>query len=100
LAPGLEVVTRYDQQGFPVVVTVDPAAANGPKSFDSQGLLITSTAGPATTGGADAVQAEGKTSTGFAFPSAVPANEAGSISILPELAIAIGILVMAAAVMN
>jgi len=43
---GLEVITSYDEQGFPTVVTVDSAAATSPKGYDSQGFLIT--AAPAT----------------------------------------------------
>lgn len=44
-AGGLEVVTRYDEKGFPTVVTEPLAAATAPKHFDDKGFLITT--GPA-----------------------------------------------------
>lgn len=44
-AAGLEVVTRYNEQGFPTVVTEPQAAATAAKHYDEKGFLITS--GPA-----------------------------------------------------
>ncbi|KAK5008316.1 transglycosylase, partial [Cryomyces antarcticus] len=41
LASGPEVVTSYDQRGFPTLVTVVPGASTLPKSWDSRGFLIT-----------------------------------------------------------
>ncbi len=71
---GPEVVTRWNEQGFPVLVTIGPNnnPSNAPASYDSRGFLITATAQPTATGGAGAVQG---TSTGFLFPSAVPQND-------------------------
>lgn len=47
----LETVTSYDEQGFPTLVTIDPAALTAPKSYDSQGFLISTPveAGPSPT---------------------------------------------------
>ncbi|OAP55963.1 hypothetical protein AYL99_10115 [Fonsecaea erecta] len=39
----LEVVTSYNEQGFPTLITINPAAPTTPKSYDSQGFPITST---------------------------------------------------------
>lgn len=41
-AGGLEVITRYNEQGFPIVVTQPVAAATAAKHFDDKGFLITS----------------------------------------------------------
>lgn len=41
-AGGLEVITRYNEQGFPTVVTEPLAAATAAKHFDEKGFLITS----------------------------------------------------------
>ena len=38
---GYEVVTTYDQQGFPVVVTQPIGAASAVKHYNDQGFLIT-----------------------------------------------------------
>ncbi|MCJ1363408.1 hypothetical protein MMC16_002515 [Acarospora aff. strigata] len=40
----IETVTRYDQQGFPILVTQPEGAPTAAKSYDQQGFLIT--AGP------------------------------------------------------
>ena len=40
-ADGLEVVTRYNEQGFPTVVTEPLAAATAAKHYDEKGFLIT-----------------------------------------------------------
>ncbi|KIW94828.1 uncharacterized protein Z519_04806 [Cladophialophora bantiana CBS 173.52] len=36
----LEVVKSYNEQGFPTLVTINPAAPTAPKSYDSQGFSI------------------------------------------------------------
>lgn len=41
-AGGLEVVTRYNEQGFPTVVTEALGAATAAKHYDEKGFLITS----------------------------------------------------------
>ena len=41
-AGGLEVITRYNEQGFPTVVTEPLAPATAAKHFDEKGFLITS----------------------------------------------------------
>ena len=38
---GSEIITQYNQQGFPTVVTVPAGWSTIPKSYDSQGFLIT-----------------------------------------------------------
>ncbi|MCJ1273368.1 hypothetical protein MMC21_001159 [Puttea exsequens] len=38
---GPEIHTSFNEQGFPVVVTVAPGAANAPKHYDDKGFLIT-----------------------------------------------------------
>ena len=43
-AAGYEVVTTFDQQGFPVTVTQAVGAASAPKHYDEQGFLITTSA--------------------------------------------------------
>jgi hypothetical protein len=43
-AAGYEVVTTYDQQGFPVTVTQAIGAASAPKHYNEQGFLITTSA--------------------------------------------------------
>ena len=43
-AGGSEVVTSFDQQGFPVLVTVTPGEATAPKQYNNQGFLITTSA--------------------------------------------------------
>lgn len=43
-AGGSEVVTSFNQQGFPVLVTVTPGEATAPKQYDNQGFLITTSA--------------------------------------------------------
>jgi Glycosyl hydrolases family 16 len=69
------VVTRWDQQGFPVLVTINPNSPSSPASYDSRGGLITATTQPTATG---AAQVEGGTNTsGFMFPSAGPAVNGG-----------------------
>ncbi|KAI9873134.1 MAG: hypothetical protein M1830_000792 [Pleopsidium flavum] len=50
-AEGFEVVTRYDQQGFPVTVTAAIAASTATKSYDQQGFLITAGPTPASAPG-------------------------------------------------
>jgi hypothetical protein len=99
LASGPEVATRWDEQGFPVLVTIDPAATPAPKSFDSKGFLITSTDRPVAPAsasiGVGAVQADGTSTTGFMFPSAVPANEARQNAVLWNLIVAVGMGIMA-----
>lgn len=42
---GLELITKYNEQGFPTVVTEPMAAATAVKHYDEKGFLITS--GPA-----------------------------------------------------
>ena len=44
---GYEVVTTYNQQGFPVAVTQAIGAASAPKHYNEQGFLITSAAATA-----------------------------------------------------
>jgi hypothetical protein len=76
------VITRWDQQGFPVLVTLDPETPSRPASYDSRGGLITATTQPTATGAAGAAQAEGGTNTsGFMFPSAGPAVNGGRSSL-------------------
>ncbi len=41
-AGGLEAVTKYNDQGFPTVVTEPAAAATAAKHYDEKGFLITS----------------------------------------------------------
>ena len=98
------VVTRWDQQGFPVLVTLDPKSPSRPASYDSRGGLITATTQPTATGAAGAVQAEGGTNTSrFMFPSAGPAVNKGTSSlgfvgakVFFELAVWLGLEVLAA----
>lgn len=94
---GLEVVTRWNDQGFPVIVTIDSNKASaGPPSYDSKGFLITATNGPSATAGVGAVRADGTSSTGFMFPSAVPANEAKRTgAVLRDLALLVGMEILA-----
>lgn len=40
-AAGYEVVTSYNQQGFPEIITQSAGAASAVKSYDEQGFLIT-----------------------------------------------------------
>lgn len=39
---GYEIVTSYNQQGFPEIITQQAGAATGVKSYNEQGFLITS----------------------------------------------------------
>ena len=41
---GYEVITTYDQRGFPVTQTVAMAQVTGQRHFDDQGFLITTAA--------------------------------------------------------
>lgn len=96
LASGPEVVTRWDQQGFPILVTIDATASPGPPSYDSRGFLITATTAPTQVAGVGVVQADRTSTTGFMFPSVVRANGARSTAIPRDLAAVIGIEVLAA----
>lgn len=41
MAGGYEVITSYNQQGFPVLITQPIAEATAAKHYDDQGFLIT-----------------------------------------------------------
>lgn len=92
---GPEVVTRWNEQGFPVLVTIGPNnnPSNAPPSYDSRGFLITATAQPSATASAGAIQG---TSTGFLFPSAVPQNDGWrkGTAVLRDLTVVFGIEIL------
>ena len=44
--PGYEEVTKFDQQGFPTVITVPIGEATVPKQFDDRGFLVTPAPSP------------------------------------------------------
>ncbi|KIX04009.1 uncharacterized protein Z518_07562 [Rhinocladiella mackenziei CBS 650.93] len=67
-ASSLEVVTSFNDQGFPTLVTIDPAAPPTPKSYDSQGFLITSTI------------SEASSATGAPISPSISASDSGSAS--------------------
>ncbi|OAL35432.1 hypothetical protein AYO20_05282 [Fonsecaea nubica] len=84
----LEVVTSYDGQGFPTIITINPAAPTIPTSYDSQGFPITSTSliseptsQPATVQGSSIT-----TASGSALVSSVSSNSASAPSEGPSSA--------------
>lgn len=62
MAGGYEVVTSYDQQGFPVVITQPIAEATAAKHYDGNGFLITTGAALASRSSPTSVAENGASS--------------------------------------
>lgn len=72
-------MTRYDEKGFPILITQQVGATAAPKSYDQQGFLITAEPTPVATAiaqTADSVQR--RTSTNGANPHRIVAKGLGA----------------------